>query len=313
MNTPNVDTPTPTRPLPRSFWARRRWRWPIKVALFLAVVFLTCFPYPRQFVRHVRHLANLQAMIEPDHPRLAEWEREVRQRLATSSQPVDSANVSQPVSTPSASAQRIVERFVLEKVQYEWDWNLWGSADYLPTVGEMFERSDAAGGTVREDCDGRAVMAASLMKRMGYSPAIVTDLRHVWVTTPEGEWMGPGGEKTMVTTPEGLEIRAMSMLSNVPISLSYGIAVFPLGRELVILAAFWLLMLRRGTRPLAAVVGLILLIQGLLFMRLGFFAPQTVAREVSAWPTWVGLGHVLAAVLALMYASKTRLDLAQTQ
>lgn len=299
-----MDTPSPRQtsknpgPSPRT---RGRWylRIPIKVVILILVTFFVCFPYPRQFARHFHRIRNMQEMIEPDAPELTPWVDELNASMAKLPQ-------SQP-STPRAITrieQHEIERFVLDHVKYEWDWNLWGSADYMPTVHEMFEKAKEFGGQVKEDCDGRAVMAASLMKRLGFEPRIVTDFRHVWVTTPEGEWMGPGGPKSMVSTSQGTRVNWESAGSNFAISLSYGIAVFPLARELIILATVFCLSLRRSSRFWPAMIGLVLLVQGLLFMRLGFLAPQAVSREVSAWPTWVGLVHVAAGLAACLLSSR---------
>lgn len=301
MEANTQSSPTTRQPAPRrGWWSRWYFRSVAKCVIFSVVTLFVCFPFPSQLIRNLGHLRNLQGMIEPNAPELAGWDQEVRSRIekAASSQPTTAPDV-----VPSSRlAQREVERFVLEKVRYEWDWNLWGSADYMPTVAEMFEKAKEYGGQVKEDCDGRAVMAASLLKRLGYEPTIVTDLRHVWVTTPEGEWMGPGGAKTMVATSQGTRVNWESAAGNFAISLSYGVAVFPFMRELIILITLFVLLLRRWSRPGPAMVGLILLIQGLLFMRLGFLAPQAVSREVSAWPTWVGIGHVAFGILVMVNA-----------
>lgn len=270
------------------------WRIPLKWLIFAVVTFFVLFPSPAQLARHIAHLRDMQRMIAPDEPQLADLEAQVRERLTTTA-PADR-------DSPRA-VQRTVERIVLEQVEYAWDWDQWGSADYMPTVAEMFDRA-AEDGHLREDCDGRAVMAASLMKRLGYEPTLVTDLRHVWVVTPQGAWMGPGGETTMASGDEGNEIAWGTLLSNIPTSLSFGVAVFPFARELIILVTAYLLLLhRRMSRP-AAAIGFILLVQGLLFMRLGFFAPAAVAREASSWPAWVGLMHIVGGFAVLIRASR---------
>ena len=270
------------------------WRIPLKLAIFAVVTFFVLFPSPSQLARHISHLRDMQRMIAPDAPQLADLEALVREQLTTTA-PADAD--SPPV------VQRAVERVVLEKVEYAWDWDQWGSADYMPTVAEMFERAAATDGQLREDCDGRAVMAASLMKRLGYEPTLVTDLRHVWVTTPQGAWMGPGGETTMASGEAGNEIAWGTLLSNIPTSLSFGVAVFPFVREIIILVTAYLLLIHRRMSRTAAVVGFVLLVQGLLFMRLGFFAPTAVTREVSSWPAWVGLVHTFAGFAVLLRAS----------
>lgn len=290
---------------------RRLSRWylrvPLKWLVLLAVTFLVLFPSPRQLARHVSHMRNLEAMVEPDAPELAAWDEELRQRIANEAKIQASTDVSlqQPQSSPSPqSIQRQVEKFVYQKVKYKWDWDVWGSADYMPTVGEMFAKAaETADGRIYEDCDGRAVMAASLMRRLGYDSAIVTDLRHVWVTTPQGEWMGPGRKKTLVSTAGGNKVDLGTVWSNVPVSLSYGVSVFPLVRELIILATVFVLVLHRRMSWRAVALGGVLLLQGLLFMRCGVLSPRSLSAGVSSWPAVIGIVHVAAGIVILCAAS----------
>lgn len=285
------------------------WRAPLKLFVFLVVVFFVLFPNPIQLRRHIAHISDYEAMIDADAPQLADWDRQIREQLSTEAAKKRKSAVVAPPAEPHwddalspKHVQKQVERFVLKNVKYGWDWDVWGSADYMPTVREMFERAaEMPGGIVREDCDGRAVMAASLMRRLGYQSSIVTDLRHVWVVTPQGEWMGPGRGKTMRSTKTGNKVNVFATLSNVPVSLSYGVAVFPLWRSFIILVAAWLLLSRRGlSRRVFWFAGL-LLVQGLLFMRLGYAAPEAVSGSVQAWPSWLGLAHILFGIVFLMW------------
>jgi len=279
----------------------------LKLLILAAVTFVVLFPNPAQFVRQLRHLSNLQAMIDPKAPQLAKWEAEFRQRLAHMQQPPAQYPISLRPLGPR-DVQQALQQFVYQKVKYDWDWNVWGSADYMPTVEEMFaQAARAPDGQMREDCDGRAVMAASLLRRLGYQSKIVTDLRHVWVTTPEGEWMGPGRKKSIVSGVGGNRTAIVATLGNVPVALSYGVAVFPLWRELIILATAFLLTLRRQMPWQALVLGAVLILEGLLFMRLGSLAPRGLPGQVSAWPAWVGLAHLAAGFgVLLMFSFRAR-------
>jgi len=289
----------------RGRWSRWYVRLPAKWAIFLIVTFFVQFPNPAQFARHLAHLRDMQAMIDPSAGEFDAWLAELNPRfLPHSSTPAPSTAPRAGLRPTARQVQRAVEDLVLQKVRYEWDWNLWGSADYMPTVAEIFQKARETDGVVREDCDGRAVIAASLMKRLGYSPSLVTDLRHVWVETPEGSWMGPGGAKTIQSTPAGNRLQPETAAWNIPISLSYGIAVFPLGRELIILLTAWLLMLRRSTPWKGAAAGLVLLVQGLLFMRLGYLSPETVSPQIKSWPSYVGVLHVVAGLATLWVSGR---------
>lgn len=324
MNDSSINTSPSTR--------RLRWfvRWPLKWLAFLIVVFFVCFPYPAQFLRHVRHVSNYDAMIDPDHPLMAQWEAGLRAQWARelmpqkSNEPVLKSKTNAGVSGHAPGlelsdwaafdvrdhwkpqvVQKKVERFIYERVPYAWDWDLWGSADYMPTVEEMYQQSlRDADGKLREDCDGRAVLAASLLRRLGYQSKLVTDLRHVWVTTPAGELMGPGRAKTMVSTDKGNRLNIWQSLGNVPVSLSYGVAVFPLWRELIILLAAFLLLIPRDGRKLWLLVGLQLMLLGLLLVRGGYLDPSSLSQSVRVWPVYVGLVVTLEGMLITALAAR---------
>ncbi len=288
--------------------SRNLWyvRVPLKLVIFTIVTFFVLFPSPSQFATHVRRIAHLEQMIEPDAPQLAVWEADIRQEL--SSQAESEGRQSRGVGGEDAKAeasivQKHIQDLVLREVGYEWDWNLWGSADYIPTIEEMFWRASVDPLGLREDCDGRAVLAASLMRRMGYEADLATDLRHVWVVTPEGRWMGPGGEKAYQRDIEGYAVNWAAVLSNTPLSLSYGISVFPFARELIILVTAYILLLHRRMRGSWAAMAALLLVQGLLFMRCGYISPSTEAGQISSWPAYVGLLHIATGVGLMLFAS----------
>jgi hypothetical protein len=284
---------------------------PLKWLVLAGVTFIVLFPHLSQFTRHLARVRNLQAMIEGSAPELAPWEEEIRRRmeqLATSGPAASGPVADSPQALSPAVVQRLIERLVFEKVAYAFDWDTWGNLDYIPTVGEMFAEAERYRPCrIWEDCDGRAVMAASLMRRMGYQPSLVTDLGHVWVVTPEGEWMGPGGARTLVSTPEGNRIdfaAAWRNLPRAPAALSFGLAIFPLPRELLILLTAYLLMLHRRMSWRWAAVGAILLLQGLLFMRGAVLSSSVPLRFDSSWPAFIGLPHVLAGLIVLLLASR---------
>lgn len=54
-----------------------------------------------------------------------------------------------------------IEKFVYEKNKSAWDWEVWGNVNYIPTVEEAI----ASG---REDCDGQAIVGASMLREYGY-------------------------------------------------------------------------------------------------------------------------------------------------
>lgn len=257
-----------------------RWylRLPIKWALFALTVLVVCFPYPSRLVRHIRHWRDPNALVEPDAPAIRPFVEELRVSLTDDLSPRE--------------VLKRVEQYVYEKIPYEWDWNTWGTADYLPTVTEVVEMG-------KEDCDGRAVVAASLLRNFGFDAQLVTDLTHVWVKTDKGETMGPGGKKVVVATESGLEVN-LAGLAELPRAAAYGVAVFPLLRELIMLGVMWLLLLRRGGGVSCSLGGLACFLTGLFFVRKG----SLEYRDPIVWMQWASLAGLTTGFMLLLVRAK---------
>lgn len=253
-----------------------RWfaRLPLKWLIFGLTVLAVCFPNPLLLVRHLSHWRDPNALIEPDAPALRPLVEELKSRLTD--------------DLPPAEALKTVQDFVHEKIPYEWDWNTWGAADYMPTVTEAIEMG-------KEDCDGRAVVAASLLRELGYKSEIVTDLLHVWVKTDKGETMGPGDKKVAVGAEGGVRVN-FAALTQLPRALAYGVAAFPFVRELIVLVVLWLLLLRRGGGVGCSLIALALLLDGLLFLRVG----SVNHRFPIVWMQVLALAHGLAAFWSML-------------
>lgn len=267
------------------------WRWPVKCAVVGVVAFGIYFPNPLLFLRHVDHWRNPNAMIDPELPALQPLIHELHATL-------------DPELPPGKVLAR-VQKFVETKIEYAWDWETWGAADYLPTLAEVLAMG-------REDCDGRAVVAASLLNAppLSYEAELVTDFTHVWVKTNKGETMGPPKDrrKSVEGTKDGLRIH-WSTIANVPKALAYGVAVFPWQREVVLILAVWLMTLGRGWGVLRAVVVLGLLAGGLWCLRLGGSSPY----DPSVWLQWVAVLHFLVAVAVTVAGiPKARIALSDT-
>lgn len=226
-----------------------RWyaRLPVKWSLFGLTVLAVCYPYPHLLVRHLGHWRNPNALIEPDAPSLQPFVEELGPTIT-------------PGLDPKIALRRI-EQFVYLKVPYEWDWNTWGVSDYFPTVAEVLDKG-------REDCDGRAVVAASLLRKFGFRSRIVTDFSHVWVKTDQGETMGPGKRKAVEATEHGLAIDWKALVE-LPRSLAYGVAVFPALRQWIVVGVLWLLTITPGSHPVRNGVALALFLGGLHLLRAG--------------------------------------------
>jgi hypothetical protein len=260
-----------------------RWwvRWPAKLVVFIAAVTLILYPAIWLLPRHIARLRDLNSVIDPSQPGLAELELAVRANRRT--------------KLTAGEMLGVVQNVVYERIPYAFDWDTWGVMNYVPTTAEALRAE-------RTDCKGRAVVAASLLRRMGYDAWLVADLQHMWVATPAGETMSPGaGEKTLEGGKPGegpTEIHwTIGALENLGRSLSFGIGVFPLTREILILAALCAVTMHPRSSPWRRVAGcgLVLLALGLVRDSLGY-TPHSTENPLL---TWIGLGVLIAGWLLL--------------
>ncbi len=249
-----------------------RWyaRWLIKWVIFGLAYGVVCFPHPTLLVRHLQHWSNPEALIEPNAPQLEPFVKELRSQIGN--------------GPPDRATLAAVEKFVYRKIPYAWDWNTWGMADYLPTVAEVI-------GKGREDCDGRAVLAGSLLTRLGVPARLVTDFTHVWIDTDLGATMGPRAHKAIEVTNHGMKLNAGG-LAELPRAVAFGVSVFPLTREVILVVVLWLLLLDRRVGRLTALVSLTLLFAGLLAIRFGAQNPNLA----TTWTTLLGTAVMLGAI-----------------
>lgn len=270
----------------RRWHERRAWlRRPLKLGIFLVGAALVLYPRFWLFPTWLERIRDMETVIQPDHPALDLLERQVRSSL--------------PADAAPADMLQAVQDTVYEHVPYAWDWETWGVVEYLPTVDEVFQLG-------REDCDGRAVVAASLLRRMGCDARLVSDVLHMWVETPAGDTMNPtGGEKTIVSAKGGTQTTiSPRVLSNLARGLAYGVAVFPLGRELIILALLAALTSHPWCSGWRRLSGVLLLWIALDMLR---HAGQSAAlQKDAASVTVVLLGVLLALAGWLTLAFKDR-------
>lgn len=268
--------------------ARRRVRWPVKIGLFLLVLLVVLYPRLWLLPEHLRRSQNTNSVLDPAHPTIAYLALFVQNRLP-------------PAPTPE-EVRVAVQEVVYTTIPYDYDWNVWGVADYLPTVDEVFKQG-------REDCDGRAVIAASLLRHLGHDAWLATDLGHMWVVshapgespdTP-AELMSPGpGDKTIVSDASGTHARlTFAALENGGRGLGLGIALFPLFRVVMIVAALYLLTLHPHSPWWRRIGGAVLLTAAVVLLRT--WGSVTYYHPAGAVYVWLGLmlgvaGWVLVAL-----------------
>ena len=134
---------------------RPAFRRPIKGGVFLIVLAVTLYPNPRLFSRYLDRMSRVQDLVQGDAPELEALQRKLDPAWAAAKTP--------------AEQLAAVQKFVYENLEYDWDWNTWGVMDYWPTVAEIMEKG-------KEDCDGQAVLAASLLQGRGVQTRLAANI-----------------------------------------------------------------------------------------------------------------------------------------
>lgn len=265
-------------------------RWPLKWLLLAGVVTLMLYPKFWMIPSVVRHLQDPESLIEPNHPRIAQLAADERIRAARVADDGDLL----------LTVQVVVD----EHVPYAFDWETWGVAEYTPTLDELFARG-------QEDCDGKAVVAASLLRHLGVDAWLVCDLQHVWVDTPLGETMSPGqGEPTVAQTAPGETPKAtwnLEMIANATRGTRFAMRVYPLWRLVVMVLALWFVTAHPHSSATRRALGGGLMLVGLALIRDAGPRPYTGFEFESL--TYVGAGLMLAGWIALLWRRPARPDI----
>jgi predicted transglutaminase-like cysteine proteinase len=178
----------------------------LKAALFGAVVLFILNPNLKRAAMHVRHALQPDLLIQTNFPALREINTQVDEWLAA--------------SRGTRSEVQVVERFVNQRIQYVSDYKNWGNIEYWPTAEEVWERG-------KEDCDGRAVLAVSILRSRGYESArLVIGLDHMWVQVDENERLSHRPEKvSALLNPSGTQSLELAHPSGVSHFASVGKAL----------------------------------------------------------------------------------------
>ena len=165
----------------------RGQRWLIKSCLLAVYTLVVFFPRPDQLLKQLPRWKNPDSLIETNVPFMAEINLKIDEQL-------------KPDGTKN-DEMKTVEKFVYREIKYGYDWDVWGNTDYWPTVAEIWANK-------REDCDGQAVLAASILKSRGFDEVrIVGNLSHVWVAAGTNEVMSPQADKNFQRVDGKLKVR----------------------------------------------------------------------------------------------------------
>ncbi len=201
-----------------------------KLAVFALGLLLLLFPRVDLAFRQVGHFKSWEKLVDPKLPVMAAINAEIDKHLPPQATPQDEL----------AFVQSWVER----QIKYRFDWYSYGNVDYWPTAAEVWEAR-------REDCDGRAVLAASILQARGFTTArLAVNLQHVWVVVEPNDpklkstqavgLMSPAGKEGAVKTPGGRMSVRLPDWQTLKQSLALS-AYFPAWRQLLLVG--WLLVM----------------------------------------------------------------------
>lgn len=208
-----------------SIQPRRRMHIAARLLLFAGFTLLVLFPRVDLLFRHAQRWRDMESLIQPELPEIRQMNLEIDALLP-------------PAPTPELEI-KTVENYVLNRIRYVHDWDQWGNTDYWPDAAEV-----CASGA--EDCDGRAVLAVSILRSRGFpSAALAASLNHMWAVTvpvkgsargePRG-LMGPDAQTTLQRTTDGkteISLPGWNMIRE----MISGVQRFPAVRVCLILAA----------------------------------------------------------------------------
>jgi hypothetical protein len=140
-------------------------RWFAKCVFFIVLVAVVLNPDLRRAAKQLRHTLAPEALIQTNFPGLLGINR----------------GVDRMWKDRGGAEAKTVEQFVLRNVRYASDYDTWNNIEYWPTAEECWSRG-------QEDCDGRAVLAVSILRSRGYESAkLVVGLQHMWIRVNENE------------------------------------------------------------------------------------------------------------------------------
>ncbi len=221
-------------------------RLSIKSAVFLLTLLFVLFPNPFLLVKQIAHFNEPEQCIQTDFD-----------GVDAALRSIDSLAGEAP---DSAAVLAAVEQFVYDHVTYSYDWHSWGCVDYWPPAEQVYK-----GGV--EDCDGRAILAVSLLRAHGFRSAhLVGNANHMWAAVDTFEIMGPRAEATF-NNADGVTTIALPGFNALLTSLATAMTVFPGSRVLLLSLVVLLLCLHSAATRMQLLSAVTLLLGGLYLLK----------------------------------------------
>lgn len=194
-------------------------------------------------------------------------------------------------ANPSSLGLDGFEAFIYQLLPYRYDYFIWLTADYWPTAEEAISMGF-------EDCDGRAIVACSILRSLGYEAYVLIGLDHAWVEVMiDGNpkqilWPRPPeimrfDERTLkwVGVPEEIKLRLFPPIFYIDIYVAMALTLW---------LSFCQLMTADGIRS-----GFVKALENLPFNVL-------LSYIAMIWP--IALSYIVPAVLALLIPLAIRLN-----
>jgi hypothetical protein len=200
------------------FWQRLLF----KIGIFGGILFLVLYPRPGLFLKQLQNYFQMDALIQTDFPELERINHEIDLLL-------------QKAERTPRQEFLTVQSYVYRRIKYAYDWETWRNIDFWPTASQVWELQ-------QEDCDGRAILAASILRSRGFQSAqLVGNMRHIWVKVDDIELMGPDTETMLRREGERLIVTLPSLKLLISTVTIY-IADFPAIRHLILFFTLMILL-----------------------------------------------------------------------
>ncbi len=261
------------------FWGRLV----LKSLVFGAVVLIVLYPNPVLFVKQIERYFNIESLIQPDFAAISMINGDIDAELTAQASPQDEFLV--------------IQQYVYRHIRYKYDWENWGNIDFWPSAEQVWQRKS-------EDCDGRAVLAASILRSRGFKTArLVGNIRHIWVSVDQQELMRPDKDRH-ITQKNGKTRLALPSASIMLSGLTIYMSEFPMIRNLLLLF-IGIVLCYHPCKKVLPFLGFFFL--GLIgFFLLKFWAQEMIQHEIASLDEYFlsGGGLLMCSCLLSLAAQK---------
>lgn len=110
-------------------------------------------------------------LLEPNNPKIQEFNIKIENAARVDK---DRTGMPDNIENPESYEIRLIEAYVLAHIEWTSDLIQYLAVDHLAPINDVL-------GNMKDDCDGRAIFAASLLLHRGYDAWVVVSWYHWWV------------------------------------------------------------------------------------------------------------------------------------